>query len=834
MQFILIKQQLLTGLFICSFILQVFSQEQVVYDNSIGNNHGYLGSNENYEDSDPWQVEGKFGKALDFNGKDDFVLIPDSDHSSIDISGGPLTISAWVNPDTHSASGKTRSIAGKGNTQYKLGQNKDGWEFSIFDNDGFHTIQSMEKPETGKWTHLVGRFDPESDGVTLWVNGEKQNNTGVSGGAEPGAFMNLETPVANPHSGETVSVGDYGAVPDDGNDDTDAIQQAFNSGKNVMFPDGVYDISANLNINNADMADKTIFAENNLGATLKASGKAIYCHFFYNIKGLIFKKIELIVYGGDNKNHPRFIQNNKFEKPYQNGGPAIKTLKDEKVENLIINKNSFYGGSFAFKVGHDGGKGTLKNSYIEDNYSEGVRRHYNFRTGVENVYIRNNVLQGEEKVVPHEGITHKDAVGIGFFLFLYHTPVKNIIIENNELYDISEEGISFDPFGRDNTSYTRWNGHITDYESTNGEVTRLYLNSIPGTNEWSGGNGYINYSVVFYEDNSTLKGKSAMIHDAGENGQGAYIDVRGIDENLMYDNPNCLILAQIPRNILIRNNHCERIGRTGILFSAGFNRIVENNTLIECNLEIGDADHEKRWGGITLKTLNGLGPPPGDHSPVFYNTVIGNTLNGDGTDLTIYTHSFGNYVFGGIGNTQMNNTFLNGAISIFDDTEEPCAPASNFSDVAIGYNDQTRGGYFDGKIDDVQIYRRALSDEEVTKLANGEDIGDTFLFGSWKFDSLLQSMPSSVEKIINDNKAFSIYPNPASGKLNLKLNSTRSNKHLEIFDMQGNKMKKMELSNISKHNEIYQIDISNMKPGLYLLHVKSGQKSLTGRFQVVH
>ena len=830
---------IITGILIWFFTINLFSQNQVVYDNSLGNNDGYLGSNENYEDSDPWQVDGKFGKALDFDGADDFVLIPDSDCSNLDISGGPLTISAWVNPDSHSASGKTRSIAGKGNTQYKLGQNKDGWEFSIFDNDGFHTIQSLDKPEPGKWTHLVGRYDPESDDLSLWVNGEKQNNTGVSGGAEPGSFMNLETPVANPHSGETVSVNDFGALPDDGQDDTEAIQQAFNSGKNVMFPDGVYNISGNLNINNADMADKTIFAENNLEATIQASDATINCHYFYNINGLVFKKIELAIYGGDNKNQTRFIQNNKFEKPYQTGGQIITILRNEKVENLVIKSNSFIGGTFGINFGRNGGSGMIKNSYIENNYSEGIRRHYIFRSGVVNVKIRNNILQGEDSLVAHHPFTHKDMVGIGFFLYKSNSPLIGNIIENNTFYDIYEEGISFDAFGRNPDSYSRWNGDVEDWESSEGEITRLYLSSTPSSNEWNGGSGYNNYRVIFLEDGSPLKGKSAKITNAGINDGRTFIDIKGgIEANLLDHSQHCMILAQIPRNFLIRNNYMERIGRTGINAGAGFNYLIEKNTIIDCNLqEDTHPTHRLRWGGISVKNPEVMNAP-GEYSPSFYHSVMNNTLSGSaddseyGTDLTYYTN--GN-VYQSYANTYCGNTFLDGAGLVIEGDIEPCGPSSNYSDVAIGYNAQTRGEYFDGKLDDVRIFRRALSDEEVKKLANGEDIGNTFLFGSWKFDSLLQSMPSSsVKKKITDNKTVSIYPNPTSGTLNLRFNSESKTKSLEIIDLLGNKIKTMELNEVTEHNEVYHIDVSRMKPGLYLLNVLSGKSILTRRFQVVH
>ena len=50
--------------------------------------------------------------------------------------------------------------------------------------------------------------------------------------------------------------------------------------------------------------------------------------------------------------------------------------------------------------------------------------------------------------------------------------------------------------------------------------------------------------------------------------------------------------------------------------------------------------------------------------------------------------------------------------------------------------------------------------------------------------------------------------------------------------MQGKKIKSFELDN-SGFTSTYQLDVSNMRPGLYLLQVKAKQTKLTRIFQVV-
>lgn len=812
---------------------------QVVTDTSIGQYNGVLGSSSNIESSDPKLVNGWSGKALDFDGQDDYVTIPDSDCSALDISGGKVTISAWVNPDSQSENDEIRSIAGKGNTQYMLAQSNNGWEFSVYDGETSLKITSNDQPSIGEWTHLVGRYDPESDDVSLWVNGKKQGGNNITGGAEPGVFWNLKTPVANLPVEEIVSVEDYGAVPDDGQDDTDAIQQALNSGENVKFPNGVYNISQDLKLSDKEMATKTIFAESDQEVIIRASNfKAIKCHYFYNIQGFIFEKIGLHVYGGENKNHTRFIQGNKFEQVHQDeakfADKSIYIPQNEKVENLVIKNNSIYGGLFAILVGNEC-SAMLNNSYIEDNYTEGCRRHIIFKSGGVNVKIRNNELRGEDTYIRGSDRTERDMVGIGFFQFEPHSPVRGNIIENNSLYDISEEGISFDGFGNRTNNYSRWTGNVINWDSSDGQVTRLYLNSTPTTSDWDGGSGFENYSLVFFQDGASIKGKSALITGGGVNNGDAYVDIKGgIDESKMSYYTDYVIFAQLPKNILLRNNHCERIGRTGINHNLGtFNFYIENNTLISCSMsKATHPTHKKRWGGISYRSVSGMGGSPGDHSPAFYGSIIKNNFSGYYTDLSIYEHNWGDHVFNLFGVDRCGNTFSNGAKIVEEDLED-CPPMSNSSNVAIGYDPVSVNGFFDGKIDDVRIYRRALADSEISGLADGDSIGNEFLFGYWKFDNLLQTVPSSVKKKVTDNKIVSIYPNPASTKIMLKFNfNDKSAKLIEIINMQGKKIKSFELDN-SGFTSTYQLDVSNMRPGLYLLQVKAKQTKLTRIFQVV-
>jgi hypothetical protein len=62
-----------------------------------------------------WAASGKYGKALQFNGTNARVNVPDA--ASLHLSGG-MTLEAWVNPST--VNGNWRDVIYKGNDNYYL------------------------------------------------------------------------------------------------------------------------------------------------------------------------------------------------------------------------------------------------------------------------------------------------------------------------------------------------------------------------------------------------------------------------------------------------------------------------------------------------------------------------------------------------------------------------------------------------------------------------------------------------------------------------------------------------------------------------------------------
>ena len=135
-------------------------------------------------------VDGKFGKALYFDGQDDYVEVPDS--SSLNPTE-QIAIESWYKPLSFMGAGN-EPIVDKSYTshnppyyQYLLGVTGDGYpnvpasfSFSSSINNqaiSTHTGQGFWK--IGQWYHIIGIYDSTS--VKLYVNGELISSKPASG-----------------------------------------------------------------------------------------------------------------------------------------------------------------------------------------------------------------------------------------------------------------------------------------------------------------------------------------------------------------------------------------------------------------------------------------------------------------------------------------------------------------------------------------------------------------------------------------------------------------------------------------------------------------------------
>lgn len=116
-------------------------------------------------------VEGKFGKALEFNGDGDQVLVPNNDALNIK---GELTVEAWVfpkgwNPDLNAIAQKWEDPSNRRQYQLTIYQQFNWWYVSDAGNNWPRAEGKIQVP-LNQWTHLAGTYDGKK--LRNYTNGQ--------------------------------------------------------------------------------------------------------------------------------------------------------------------------------------------------------------------------------------------------------------------------------------------------------------------------------------------------------------------------------------------------------------------------------------------------------------------------------------------------------------------------------------------------------------------------------------------------------------------------------------------------------------------------------------
>ena len=142
------------------------------YDSSGNGNTGVLVNG-------PQWIDGKVGKALKFDGIDDYVLIPHS--SSLDISGNQMTVEYWMRLSIDWQAGM--------NTNMGIYTKGDAWVGSMTGGSGAHRFNLayiFPYPETNKnswtanvWYHIADVYD--GNHIRMYINGMLDKAESVTG-----------------------------------------------------------------------------------------------------------------------------------------------------------------------------------------------------------------------------------------------------------------------------------------------------------------------------------------------------------------------------------------------------------------------------------------------------------------------------------------------------------------------------------------------------------------------------------------------------------------------------------------------------------------------------
>jgi len=112
-------------------------------------------------------TSGKFGKALDLTGHDDWVELYED--PTLDITS-TITVSAWIYPRKWQG---INPIIAKGNEQYSLIQTaKDTLEFGLFGKEEISVKTALPSDWNKKWHHIAGTYDGAR--IKIYIDGQKK------------------------------------------------------------------------------------------------------------------------------------------------------------------------------------------------------------------------------------------------------------------------------------------------------------------------------------------------------------------------------------------------------------------------------------------------------------------------------------------------------------------------------------------------------------------------------------------------------------------------------------------------------------------------------------
>lgn len=152
----IISALIATSVFADDTLLAYWSLDETVEDLSGNENHGEI-------NGDPAWVEGKAGKALEFDGVDDFVFVEDSD--SLDVVDA-LTLEAWIKPASIPGSGERKVVYKSDAYLIKVKGSKissdvhvNGWIGSLYD---------TQPTPLDEWYHVAVVYDGTAE--ILYIN----------------------------------------------------------------------------------------------------------------------------------------------------------------------------------------------------------------------------------------------------------------------------------------------------------------------------------------------------------------------------------------------------------------------------------------------------------------------------------------------------------------------------------------------------------------------------------------------------------------------------------------------------------------------------------------
>ena len=144
------------------------------------NDNSFYRNNGNLINGASWTNNGKIGKAVNFDGTNDYIEVPDS--TSLSPRAG-LTVSAWIKRDTVNSIdailGKYKSITNE--RSFELGM-ANTYPVFIISSDGVTatTLTATTAIDAGQWYYVAAVWDQTQ--IHVYVNGKRENSAAYTAG----------------------------------------------------------------------------------------------------------------------------------------------------------------------------------------------------------------------------------------------------------------------------------------------------------------------------------------------------------------------------------------------------------------------------------------------------------------------------------------------------------------------------------------------------------------------------------------------------------------------------------------------------------------------------
>jgi len=236
--------------------------------------------------------------------------------------------------------------------------------------------------------------------------------------------------------------------------------------------------------------------------------------------------------------------------------------------------------------------------------------------------------------------------------------------------------------------------------------------------------------------------------------------------------------------------------------TVGFWIRVDDQNLQDAEAYILDFGHwDERWKISLPQHLKIVWTTNGNNTQ--FPNFISDMDSGDGNEMVIGFWWYVTMVHDGISDI----VYVNGQQANIKPVDTKLNATAR--PLGFGNNPIDGGQYFIGALDEVKIYNKALTGEEVLKL---------FETGTTGVEELTNLLRGYIEDM---------FPNPATNVLTVK-HSLPSNQELllRVFDMSGRQMEQIRLDKGAVATGQFSVNVANYPQGMYSLNFVFGGKNL--------